>query len=52
MDDNKKIQQELQEIFKGESVLDMMTEEEILYYATPAYDEIQAEKEARASKLE
>lgn len=37
--------------FKPASPLDDMSAEEILYYAVPYYDEIQAQKEARATEL-
>lgn len=40
-----------EEIIKPMSVLDDLTPEEILFYATPRYDEIQAEKEAHKQKL-
>lgn len=40
-----------EEIFKPLSPLDDMTPEEILYYATPQYDVIQAEKQAHKDKL-
>lgn len=40
-----------EELVKPMSPFDGMTEEEILYYATPYYDEIQAQKEAHAQKL-
>lgn len=33
------------------SVLDQFTDEEILYYATPYFDELQARKEAQRQKL-
>lgn len=41
-----------EDIVKPLSVLDEMSPEEILYYAVPHYDEIQAEKEAHKKKLE
>ncbi len=41
----------VEELVKPLSVLDEMTPEEILMYATPRYDEIQAEKEAQKEKL-
>lgn len=41
-----------EELVKPLSVLDQMTPEEILYYAVPHYDEIQADKEAHKKKLE
>jgi hypothetical protein len=40
-----------EELVKPMSVLDEMSSEEILYYATPYYDELQAQKEAHAQKL-
>jgi hypothetical protein len=39
------------ELVKPLSVLDQMTSDEILYYATPYYDELQAQKEAQAKKM-
>jgi hypothetical protein len=39
----------MQDDFKPISPLSDLTPEEILYYATPHYDEIQAEKELKAS---
>lgn len=39
------------EIVKPLSVLDNLSDEEILMYATPRFDEIQAEKEAHKQKL-
>lgn len=41
----------VEQLFRPESVLDQMTPEEILMFATPRYDEIQAEKEAHKEKL-
>lgn len=43
--------QEWKEIFKPLSPLDDLSPEEILFYATPRFDEIQAEKEAHRQKL-
>lgn len=40
-----------EEIVKPLSALDDLTEEEILYYATPYYDELQRRKEAHKQKL-
>jgi hypothetical protein len=40
-----------EEIVKPLSAFDDLTEEEIMYYATPRYDEIQAEKAAHQEKL-
>jgi hypothetical protein len=42
----------LNEVFKGSSVWDEMSDEELLYYATPYYDELQEKKKAHAQKLE
>lgn len=39
------------EIFKPMSSLDDLSPEEILYYATPHYDEIQAQKEQHKQQL-
>lgn len=41
-----------EELVKPMSVLDELTDKEILFYATPYFDEIQAEKEAHKQKLE
>jgi hypothetical protein len=38
------------ELLAPESELDKMTDEELLYYATPFYDELQAKKEAMANQ--
>jgi len=43
---------DLDQVFKPLSPLDDVTPEEILYYATPYYAEIQAEKEAKLNKIE
>lgn len=40
-----------EELVKPMSVLDQMSEEEILYYATPHYDELQAKKKAHEEEL-
>lgn len=40
------------ELMSPLSVFDELTDEEILYWSTPRYDEIQAEKEARKNKQE
>lgn len=40
-----------EELVKPLSVLDQMSDEEILYYATPYYDELQAQKAEHARKL-
>jgi hypothetical protein len=40
-----------EELFKPLSPFELMTEEEILMYATPRYDEIQAEKKAHQDKI-
>jgi hypothetical protein len=39
-----------EELIKPISVLDSLTEEEMLYYATPYFDEMMAKKEAMAKK--
>ena len=41
-----------QDAFKPISPLDNFSPEEILYYATPFYDDLQAEKEAKNSRIE
>lgn len=41
----------LEEIFKEASALDQVSDDEILYYATPYYDQLQAEKEAKKQRL-
>lgn len=41
-----------EEIVKPQSWLDDYTEEELLYYATPYFDELQAKKEAHKKQLE
>lgn len=40
-----------EELLKPLSPFDEMTEEEILYYATPYYDELQAKKKAKQEKI-
>jgi hypothetical protein len=40
-----------EELVKPLSPLDEMSPEEVLFYATPYYDELQAQKEAHAKKL-
>ena len=40
-----------EDIVTAMSVLDMPTEEELLFYATPHYDELQRLKELRAQQL-
>lgn len=40
-----------EEIVKPLSAFDDLSDEEILYYATPYYDEIQGKKEAQKQKL-
>ncbi len=45
------VQADIKDVFKTESVLDQMSADELKYYATPYYDEIQAKKEAHAKKL-
>lgn len=40
-----------EQIFKPESPFEQFTNEEILMYATPRFDELQAEKEAHKEKL-
>lgn len=40
-----------EQLVKPASVLDEMSPEEILFYATPYYDELQAQKEEHAKKL-
>lgn len=44
-------EKELETVFKPQSPLDDLTPEEILYYATPRFDEIQAEKKAHEANL-
>jgi hypothetical protein len=44
-------QQDLDKLFKQESSLDQMTEEEILFAATPYGQELQAKREEQESKL-
>lgn len=41
-----------EDLIKSLNPLDDLTAEEILYYAVPHYDQIQAEKEAHKKKLE
>lgn len=41
----------IEEIVKPLSALDDLSEHEILYYATPYFDEIQAKKEAQKARL-
>lgn len=41
-----------EELIKPLSILDEMSEEEILFYATPYYDELQAKKEAHQNHLD
>lgn len=41
-----------EELIKPISVFDTITDEEILYYSTPYYDQIQANKEAHKKALE
>lgn len=40
-----------QDLVKGMSAFDMPTEEELLFYATPHYEELQRKKELRAQQL-
>jgi hypothetical protein len=40
-----------EELIKPFPALDNVTAEELLYYATPYYDELQAKKEAQANKI-
>jgi hypothetical protein len=42
----------IEEIIKPASPLDELTSEEILYYATPYYDELQAQKEEQKRRAE
>lgn len=44
-------EQKSEDIVKPLSVLDDVSEEEILYFATPYYDELQHKKEAQKQKL-
>lgn len=46
------VELEAKDLVKPMSILDEMSAEEILFYATPRYDEIQAEKEAHKQSLE
>lgn len=39
-----------EELIQPESVFDQMTEEEILYWATPYYDEVVAKKESQKKR--
>jgi len=43
--------EKLEEIFKMKNPLDEMSAEEILFYATPYYDELQAQKKKRQEDI-
>jgi hypothetical protein len=43
-------EKELEEAFKNLSIFDELSEDEILYYATPYFDELMAQKEERRKK--
>lgn len=43
--------EEIRELVIPPSPFDDLSDEEILYFATPYYDELQAKKEAQAQKL-
>lgn len=44
--------EEIEKIFVPSTPFDDMTNEEILFYATPYYDVLQAEKEAKKQRIE
>lgn len=44
-------EEEIQNAVKKMSVLDEYSEEEILYYSTPYFEQLQAQKELRAKQL-
>lgn len=39
-----------EDLIKPESVFDQISDEEVLYWSTPYYDQLQADKEAKKSK--
>lgn len=45
------IEAELKDLFKEEPILNQYTAEEILYYATPHFDELQEQKDRHAKEL-